>query len=224
MTEALLQPAPREAKSEGTKRKLLDAAEEEFAAKGFDGARLSHIAQSAAVQQALIHHYFEDKEGLYREVLSRALGAMTREGWDILDRISMKRRGKKRIAEADIREIVGAFADLMVRFYSTHASVLAILRHEARRGGTLATAGLTATVKPQFEAVVERLEEMRARGEIRKDVEPRRLCIAAVAMASFPFSEEHFLTTVWPTDPHSPAFLDEHREELVRMLLGRVLP
>ena len=215
---------PREAKSESTKRKLLDAAEEEFAAKGFDGARLSHIAQSAGVQQALIHHYFEDKAGLYREVVSRALGAMTKEGWDIIDGIATKRRGKKRFGEADIRELVRAFADLLVRFYSTHASVLAILRHEAQRGGRLATAGLNATVKPQFEAVVERLEEMRTRGEIKKDVDPRRLCISAVAMASFPFADEHFLTTVWATDPHAPEFLDGHREELVRMLLARVLP
>jgi TetR/AcrR family transcriptional regulator len=215
--------APRESKSEATKRRILDAAEEEFAAKGFDGARLANVARAAGVQQALIHHYFEDKEGLYREVLSRALGAMTAEGWDILDRFSPSKQAPRRLTNADILAMVRAFADLMVRFYAAHASVLSILRHEAQRGGKLADAALKATVKPQFEAIVKRLEEMRENGEVRADLEPRRLCIAAIGMASFPFAEEHFLAMVWPVDPRSPEFLDAHREELVRMIAARVL-
>ena len=69
-----------------TRKRILDAAEAEFAAKGFDGARLGTIARGAKVQQALIHHHFEDKAGLYRDVIDRALSAMTTEGWDILAR------------------------------------------------------------------------------------------------------------------------------------------
>ena len=49
------------------KERILRAAEKEFSAKGFDGARLSAIAKEADVQQALIHHYFEDKERLHAE-------------------------------------------------------------------------------------------------------------------------------------------------------------
>ena len=62
--------ARRERNADATKARLLAAAESEFAAKGFDGARLGNIAKAAGVQQALIHHYFADKEGLYREVLA----------------------------------------------------------------------------------------------------------------------------------------------------------
>ncbi|MDQ3658347.1 MAG: TetR/AcrR family transcriptional regulator, partial [Actinomycetota bacterium] len=49
---------------------ILDAAFEEFAAKGFKGATIKSIAGTARLQSpALIYWYFPDKEALFREVL-----------------------------------------------------------------------------------------------------------------------------------------------------------
>ena len=210
-------------KSEATKLRILDAAEAEFAAKGFDGARLSNIARAGGVQQALIHHYFVDKAGLYRDVITRAFDAMTAEGWDILARLAPG-KGSKRMGAPELGALAAAFADLLVRFYSTHASVFALLRHESQRGGSFASDALRAVVRPQFEDIVGRLEKMRARGEIRRDVHPRHLCVSIVAMACFPFQEEHFLTAIWDVDTRSAGFLDDRRREIVEMILSRVLP
>jgi AcrR family transcriptional regulator len=60
--------------AERTKRKLLDAALSEFAANGYDGARVGEIAARAGVNKQLISYYFGGKEGLFR--------AMTREWLD----------------------------------------------------------------------------------------------------------------------------------------------
>jgi AcrR family transcriptional regulator len=50
--------------------RILGAAFEEFAAKGFKGATIKSIARAAGLQSpALIYHYFPDKEALFREVL-----------------------------------------------------------------------------------------------------------------------------------------------------------
>lgn len=46
----------------------MEAAVEEFSAKGFAGARVSEIARRAGVNQQLIAYYFDGKEGLYREL------------------------------------------------------------------------------------------------------------------------------------------------------------
>jgi len=49
---------------------ILEAAFEEFAAKGFKEATIKSIAQAAKLQSpALIYHYFPDKEALLQEVL-----------------------------------------------------------------------------------------------------------------------------------------------------------
>jgi AcrR family transcriptional regulator len=56
---------------ERTKARIVEAAVEEFSAKGFAGARVSEIARRAGVNQQLIAYYFDGKEGLYRELARR---------------------------------------------------------------------------------------------------------------------------------------------------------
>jgi AcrR family transcriptional regulator len=49
---------------------ILEAAFQEFSAKGFKGATIKSIARTAGLQSpALIYWYFPDKEALFREVL-----------------------------------------------------------------------------------------------------------------------------------------------------------
>ena len=53
---------------------ILDAAFEEFSAKGFKGATIKSIARTAGLQSpALIYWYFPDKEALFREVLGNRI-------------------------------------------------------------------------------------------------------------------------------------------------------
>mgnify|MGYP001217578193 CR=1 FL=1 len=66
--------------SEQTKKKILMAAINEFAEKGFNGARMSSIAAKAGVNQALLHYHFESKENLYHHIFQVAMG----DGLDLL--------------------------------------------------------------------------------------------------------------------------------------------
>jgi len=52
-----------------SKEKILLAAQKEFAARGFSGARMETIARSAAINKAMLFYYFSSKENLYRTVL-----------------------------------------------------------------------------------------------------------------------------------------------------------
>ncbi|MFI1916304.1 TetR/AcrR family transcriptional regulator [Nocardia sp. NPDC020380] len=54
--------------AERSRQALLDAALDEFAAKGYDGARVQDIAARAGVNKQLIAYYFGGKEGLYQEI------------------------------------------------------------------------------------------------------------------------------------------------------------
>src|SRR5579864_7908772 len=62
----------RERDAEVARNAILDAAEEIFAENGFDGARIDAIAAASGYNKSLIFHYFGDKLGLYREIVSRA--------------------------------------------------------------------------------------------------------------------------------------------------------
>ncbi|MCK5841866.1 MAG: TetR/AcrR family transcriptional regulator [Candidatus Sabulitectum sp.] len=50
---------------------ILDAAAEEFAEKGYDGARVDAIAKRAGINKAMLYYRVGDKEELYRRVVLR---------------------------------------------------------------------------------------------------------------------------------------------------------
>jgi len=203
--------------AEETKKRILAAAETEFASKGFDGARLANIASGAEVQQALIHHYFSDKAGLYREVITRALGAMSEQGWMILQRLAQPTSKPK------VRELVDAFVGMVIEFYASHAAILSILRHEASATDDLALDVVSEKAKPVFDAVVAYTEDLRQRGAIRADVDARHLCVSTLALATITVQDQRLLRGMWPIDVTSPEFLLKRRSEIVEMVLSRIL-
>jgi len=225
-------PAPRKERNAlETKRRILEAAQSEFAAKGFDGARLGTIARAAGVQQALIHHYFGDKEGLHGEVVRSGLAAMTEGVWELLSRMDAppkpakaKKAAAKKTSVNELRTLAEAFVELLLKFFATNGSFLAILRHEARRDGDGAAKIVHGSVGPIFDGIVARLDAMRARGDVKKDVDARHLVLSCVAMVAFPFQEEPFVKAIWPADWHGEAFLEERKKHIVAMILARVAP
>ena len=52
-----------------SRTRLFDAAAEEFAARGYDGAKVDRIAERAGVNKAMIYYHFTDKAALYRAVV-----------------------------------------------------------------------------------------------------------------------------------------------------------
>ncbi|MFI5143086.1 MAG: CerR family C-terminal domain-containing protein [Thermoanaerobaculales bacterium] len=59
-----------------TRERLLDAAEELFAAKGFAGASIRDITTAAECNLAAVNYHFDGKTGLYREVFRRRLAVL----------------------------------------------------------------------------------------------------------------------------------------------------
>src|SRR5246127_2994486 len=56
-----------------TRERIMAAAQKEFAASGFAGARTDAIARRAHVNERMIFYCFESKEGLYRALLAQKL-------------------------------------------------------------------------------------------------------------------------------------------------------
>lgn len=61
---------------DGTKNRILDAAEELFAESGFDGVSARDITKLAECNVASINYYFGGKDNLYNEICRRRLNAL----------------------------------------------------------------------------------------------------------------------------------------------------
>src|SRR5439155_6605487 len=108
-----------------------------------------------------------------------------------------KTNGKSRAAKAavkkstvnELRTLAEAFVELLLKFFATNGSFLAILRHESRRDGDGAAKIVHGAVGPIFDGIVARFDTMRARGIVKKDVDARHPVLSCVAMVAFPFQE-----------------------------------
>lgn len=63
---------PPGADAERTRQRLLDAALDAFAARGYDGASIREITGAAGVGHNLVRHYFGSKDDLWRAALRHA--------------------------------------------------------------------------------------------------------------------------------------------------------
>ena len=62
--------APTKTRDAGASRaRVFAAAAEEFAARGFDGAKVDRIAERAGVNKAMLYYHFTNKAALYRAVV-----------------------------------------------------------------------------------------------------------------------------------------------------------
>lgn len=59
-----------------THDRLLDAAARLFAARGFKDVTVREICRAARANVAAVNYHYRDKEGLYREVLAKAINTM----------------------------------------------------------------------------------------------------------------------------------------------------
>ena len=192
-----------------TQERILDSAEQEFAARGFPGARLREIAVSAGVQPALIHHYFGDKQGLYAAVIGRAVEHMSTASWRVLER------------HTDLEGLVRGFVDVMVDFSVTHHNLLAIMRAEVLSGAGMLVDIIREKSRPILQAVVALAAKLQDNGQLRRDLEPSDMVRSGLSLILFPAVDGSVLEALLPeVDPSKTV---ERRKGVVAALLLRGL-
>ena len=136
---------------------ILEAALDEFSARGFAGARLDDVAQRAGVAKGTIYLHFKDKEALFQELVRTMLGPLI-AGLEQL-----------RASDLPIRTVLEHFAELFVReIYGTRRREVArLVITEGTRFPELAEFYYREVVARGIGAMRAMIERAVARGEIR---------------------------------------------------------
>ncbi|HWU75818.1 MAG TPA: TetR/AcrR family transcriptional regulator [Rhodanobacter sp.] len=88
--------------SASTRERILGAAEQLFAQRGFDGASLRQLTTAAGVNLAAVNYHFGSKEKLVEEVFRRRLDALNGSRMEALARLGADH-------PATLEEVLGAF-------------------------------------------------------------------------------------------------------------------
>ncbi|MFC0600388.1 TetR family transcriptional regulator [Streptomyces palmae] len=183
-------PAPDERKldAERSRRLLLEAALEEFAAKGFAGARVQDIADRAGLNKQLINYYFGGKEGLYQ-----ALNLQWLE------------------KEAEFNDPGVPLDEVVVR-YLRHALA------DPRGTRLNAWRALTGDVWEEQQEDLSDLERRQSAGELAADLDPASVMLLMIGAVSAPAVMPHAVRRIFGLEPDSPEFQERYTEQLRRMI------
>lgn len=138
--------------------RILDAAAMEFGNHGFDGARMQSIADRAGCDKKLIHHYFGNKDAVYRAVVERDFQQLD----ECIGRI-----------DGDDDPLVGleSFVETYIGFMHHHeAHVLLVLQQELSRDEVGRSLGRRARASVR-DYLISQLSEGKHRGLVRRDLD-----------------------------------------------------
>jgi AcrR family transcriptional regulator len=183
--------------TEGTKRRLKEAATAEFAEHGPDGTTMARIAERAGINKERLYKYFGDKQALFETVLT-----------DELDKLA-----------ASVEPLPGGFEDIgefagrTFDYQTAHPQLVRLLLWEGLAGRPV-TDELNRTAhyrhKAQAYAAAQR------DGTIDDDFDPDHLVFLIIGLAAWWVSAPQVARMLTGADDSDPAEHARRRASVVR--------
>jgi AcrR family transcriptional regulator len=180
-----------------TRLRILEAALEEFAAKGFAGARVDAIARNAAINKRMLYHYFGGKEGLFQEVVRRKMAQ--RRVWNLA-------------TPDDPVESLPYWFELAIR----DRNWVRLLEWEALQFTGTKFIDQTRRAKSASEAVGQIARKQKL-GHLAPDLDAANLLLGMVALSWFPLAFPQLTRFITGYSSDDAAFLKRHQDFLRRV-------
>jgi AcrR family transcriptional regulator len=195
---------------EANRARIVQAAIDEFASRGFKGASMDAIAARTHTTRALINYYFGSKEKLYIAVLEQVYGEI-RDAEAKLDLEHLE-------PLAAIRRIV----EFTYHYYLEHEGFVRIVVAENQaRGRHLKKSKAMRTLN---RPIIDRLAEVIARGQregrFRKGVDPVEIHKAIAALGMFNVTNRYTFGAIFQREMGSKGDVKRRREIVADIIIS----
>jgi AcrR family transcriptional regulator len=188
---------------EGTRRRILLAAAEEFANGGLFGARVDQIARRAETNERMLYYYFGSKEQLFTAVLEHAFSALNEA------ERTLELNGVAPV------EAVTRLAHFVWDYYRDHPELLRLINnenlHEARY--MQKSTRIREMISPIVATLGGILERGQRAGLFRTNVDPLRFYVTLSGMGYYIVSNRFTLEATLGRDFSSAG----ERSEVIQM-------
>lgn len=195
---------------EDTKRRILEAAVQEFCDFGFHGARIDNIAKRAGSNKRLIYAYVGSKEDVYLRVLE--------------DSYLNIRSGERQLHLNELNPVDGmrTLTRFTFQHFQRNPTFIRLLigenLNEARFLKRIATIGA------MHSPLIGQIRELLACGEkenvFRRGVDPIQLYISIAALGFFYLSNRYTLSTIFDVDLMTTERLLAREEHIVSFVMS----
>ena len=205
--------------ADNARRLIIAAAEEEFAQKGFSGARIDEIALRAGYNKSLIFHYFTSKLELYHGVLKNAKGCAEQEFHTLL--MAYVSTPEQALSAAIVQSFIRQGVTVSFNFLAARPTLRRIFTWEAAEGWVhyrdLPT--LHEHMRPAVTATLAFLQRAQTAGFLRADIDPVMLIVDILGMSLSYLASLPRYEAVFPAiDFASPPALAQACEHLIRLI------
>lgn len=192
-----------------TRAKILKNATAEFAARGFDGARVDSIATRSRINKHMLYHYFGSKEGLFTAVLEAMYGSI-RESQKDTSLLELSPTEAMRTLVAQTYGVILAHPEFIGLLSSENLMKARHIR---------ASATIRDMYGPLLSVLRTILERGAASGEFRPDIDPIELYISIGGLSFHALSNQHTLKAIFSIDLISPEAIGRRLEHVTEMVM-----
>ncbi len=213
-TEAASVPETVKRDPDRTKRRILEAATQDFAGRGFAGARVADIANQAGVNKRMLYHYFGDKDALFQAVLENTYEAIR------------SRERKLELEHLPPEEAMRRLVETSWDHFIEHPEFINLLNSEnLHRARHIKRSSRIRELHSPFADMITRiLRRGETAGVFRSGVDPVELYISIAGIGYFYLSNRFTLSVVFDRDLEAPEQLARRRAHMVEMILGYLRP
>jgi AcrR family transcriptional regulator len=158
-------------RSARTRERILQAATEVFARRGFHGARVADIADSAGIAYGLVYHHFRNKDEI--------LAAIFSERWSVFVRYIDDMAGSPEPFRAEMAHLV----HFWVENWRQDPHLMTVMINEISRSYEFIESHDVETVLVAFDAVERLIAIAQQRGEVRDDLDAKLVTYAILGVA-----------------------------------------
>ena len=196
--------------AQASRDRIIKFASKEFAARGYDGARIDAIVARCKISKNLVYHYFEGKEALFIEVMERAYGAM-RERQN-----ELALTGEDPVA--DMRELVMK----TTQHFIDQPDFLQLLSTEnLHKAAHIRKSKLIpAMFNPLRTALAEVLKKGKAQGVFRQDADWVDLYVSISGLGSYFITNRYTLSYVLDVDLGTPERMNGRLAHVADMVIS----
>jgi TetR/AcrR family transcriptional regulator len=177
-----------------SRERILSAALKEFSAKGFAGARVDAIARRASINKRMLYHYFGDKEGLFKAVLSRKI--TQRQAW-------------AETLSGEPEETLPFWFEMACK----DADWIRLFQWEALQGNWQNV----INEMERLESIgrgLKRIQQRQERGQISRELDPRHVMLTMRSLTMFPVAFPQLTRLITGKSVFDPKFQKERVEFL----------
>lgn len=195
---------------EANRARIIKAAMDEFAARGFKGASMDAIAARTRTTRALINYYFGSKEKVYLAVLEHVY-AEIRQAESLLD-----------LNHLPPVEAIRRIVEFTFNYYLGHEGFVRLVVAENQAKGrhlkkSKAMRSLNRTIIDTLGSVIDRGQRD---GSFRAELDVVEIHMAIAALGMFNVTNQHTFSAIFQRDMGAKGDVRRRREMVTEVILG----